>query len=274
MPELPEVETVKRVLEPQLKGRTILSVCVERPEVVAHPAAEEFSQAVAGQIITGMTRRGKFLGMTLQSGDRILLHLRMTGCFLAAPADAPEEKHTHVVFVLDNGTELRFSDSRRFGRFWLVRAGEPDRYSGAEKLGPEPFDDSLTAEYLQNCFGKRKKAIKDCLLEQSAVAGIGNIYSDEILFAAHICPTRAAASLTYEEWERLAVLIPEKLAYFIEKNIPTPEEYWKGKGQEYRNTPFLQVYNHNGEPCPLCGATLVRTVIGGRSSVYCPACQK
>ena len=166
------------------------------------------------------------------------------------------------------------SDTRRFGRFWLLRQGETDTYTGIEKLGAEPFDLGFSGEYLSTRLGKRKKAIKECLLDQSVVAGIGNIYSDEILFAAHIRPARPANTLTKEEWTRLARMIPERLAYFIEKNAITPEEYLETKGQDYRNTPFLQVYGHGGELCPVCGETLCRTVIGGRSSVYCPACQK
>ena len=170
--------------------------------------------------------------------------------------------------------KLRFSDTRRFGRFWLVQSGEEDTYSGIGKLGFEPFDEKFTAEYLQSKLGKRKKTIKECLLDQSVVAGIGNIYSDEILFRARISPVRPASSLTTEEWRCLATVIPECLSYFIEKNRITPEDYLQTKGQDYRNTPFLQVYGHNGEPCTNCGNTLCRTVIGGRSSVYCPNCQK
>ena len=206
----------------------------------------------------------------LESGDTLLLHLRMTGCLLAAPPEFPKEKHTHVVFQLSDGKELRFSDTRRFGRFWLIGAGEADPYSGIGKLGSEPFAPDCTAEYLFARFGKRKKAIKECLMEQSVIAGIGNIYSDEILFAAGLHPARAADSLTGAEWERLAALIPERLSFFIAKNAITPEEYLQTKGRDYRNTPFLQVYGHAGDPCPVCGTTLCRTVIGGRSSVYCP----
>lgn len=274
MPELPEVETVKRVIEPQIAGRTIENITVRRPEVIAHPGAEEFCRRLAGQTVAGMGRRGKFLMIHLKDGGRLILHLRMTGCLLAAPADAPEEKHTHLVFRLENGTELRFSDQRRFGRFWLLGRDEPDTYSGIEKLGPEPFDPGLSAEYLQGRLGKRKKAVKDCLMEQGVVAGIGNIYSDEILFDARIRPARPANSLTSEEWTRLAALIPERLSYYIEKNAISPEDYWETKGQDYRNTPFLRVYGHGKEACPVCGGTLCRTVIGGRGSVYCPGCQK
>lgn len=184
MPELPEVEAVKRVLEPQLQGRRIENVIVRRPEVAAHPAADAFCSRLAGQTISGMARRGKFLMITLVSGDHIVLHLRMTGCLLLTPADRPEEKHTHIVFQLNDGRELRFSDTRRFGRFWLLKDNETDLYSGIDQLGKEPFDPAFSAEYLNAHFGKRKRAIKECLLEQSVIAGIGNIYSDEILFAA------------------------------------------------------------------------------------------
>lgn len=274
MPELPEVETIRRVLEPQIKDSTITAVTVNRPEVIDHPTAEEFCQALTGQTIDTMTRRGKFLSVLLNSGDYFVLHLRMTGCLLFTPAEYPVEKHTHIVFHLSSGDELRFSDTRRFGRFWLFRKGESDTYSGIDKLGLEPFDNGLTADYLQQHFDKRKKAIKGCLLDQSVIAGIGNIYSDEILFAAKIHPARPANSLTEAEWECLAAVIPERLTYFIEKNALTPEEYLEGKGQDYRNTPFLQVYGHGGEPCPICGTALCRMTIGGRNGVFCPACQR
>lgn len=274
MPELPEIEAIKRVLEPQIQGFAIEQVTVSRPEVIAHPAADEFCRRINGQVFSGIQRRGKFLILCMESGDRIILHLRMTGCLLVMPADYPEEKHTHLVFHLSGGRELRFSDTRRFGRLWLLRLGEADTYSGMEKLGVEPFAPGFSVEYLAARLGKRKKTIKECLLDQSVIAGIGNIYSDEILFAARIHPARPGNTLTTEEWSRLASLIPERLTFFAEKNKTTPEEYLAAKGQDYRNTPFLQVYGHGGEPCPVCGETLCRIVIGGRSSVYCPACQK
>lgn len=274
MPELPEIETIKSVIEPQVKGVAIENITVNRPEVIAQPTGAEFCKAVTGQTISAMSRRGKFLMLHLQNESRITLHLRMTGCLLVSPPNYPMEKHTHIIFHLSGGNELRFSDTRRFGRFWLIQNGEEDTYSGIAKLGLEPLSAECNAKYLQSRFGKRKKTIKECLLDQSVVAGIGNIYSDEILFRAKIFPARPAGSLTEEEWKRLAEMIPECLLYFITKNHITTEEYLKTKGQNYRNTPFLQVYGHAGEPCPNCKKTLVRTVIGGRSSVYCPNCQK
>ena len=262
------------VLEPQVKGLSITAVTVNRPEVIGYPTAEEFCQALTGQTIDTMTRRGKFLSALLDSGDYFVLHLRMTGCLLLTPADYPAEKHTHIVFHLNSGDKLRFSDTRRFGRFWLFHKGERDTYSGTDKLGLEPFDAGLTADYLQQHFGKRKKAVKECLLDQSVIAGIGNIYSDEILFAAKIHPARPANSLTKTEWKRLTDAVPERLAYFIEKNALTQAEYLESKGQDYRNTPFLQVYGRGEEPCPSCGAILCRITVGGRSSVFCPICQQ
>lgn len=274
MPELPEVETIKRVLEPQIKGLTIEKVTAKRPEVVARPAADKFCRLLTGQTISHMTRRGKFLVIQLNSNDRIILHLRMTGCLLITPADYPEEKHTHIIFNLSNDKELRFSDTRRFGRLWLLGKDEADTYRGMDKLGIEPLDRLLTAGYLNTRLGKRKKAIKECLLDQNIIAGIGNIYSDEILFTAGIYPARPANSLDMREYERLAAAIPERISYFIEVNKITPEEYLETKGQDYRNTPFLQVYGQEGKPCPKCGETLCRIVVGCRSSVYCPICQK
>lgn len=274
MPELPEVETIRRVLEPQIKGLEILKITVENPKVISYPTASEFCRLLTGQVISSMARRGKFLLIHMNSGDRVILHLRMTGGLLVTPPDDPAEKHTHLTFHLSSGNELRFSDTRRFGRFWFIQNGVEDTYSGIDQLGIEPFDPEFNAQYLKARFGKRKKAIKECLLEQSGIAGIGNIYSDEILFQAKIQPSVPANRLTAKEWECLAAAIPERLNYFIEKNSITAEEYLKSKGRDYRNTPFLQVYGHAGEPCPNCGAALIRTVIGGRSSVYCPDCQR
>lgn len=274
MPELPEVETIKRVIEPQIKGLLIEQVIVKRPEVVAYPDADTFCQALTSQVISHMERRGKFLMILLTSGDRIILHLRMTGCLLLTPADYPEEKHTHIILSLNSGMELRFTDMRRFGRFWMIPKDETDTYSGTHKLGIEPLTEAVTFEYLHTHFGKRKKTVKECLLDQSVIAGIGNIYSDEILFTAGIHPARPANSLNRKEWEILAAVIPERISYYIETNKISAEEYLQTKGRDYRNTPFLQVYGHAGSPCPKCRETLCRMIIGGRSSVYCPACQK
>ena len=273
MPELPEVETVRRILEPQLKGRRISGLTVNRPEIIAHPTADIFTHAVIGTVIARMGRRGKYLSLHLDTGNTILLHLRMTGQLLATPADFPAEKHTHLIFHLDDGTELRYLDTRRFGRFWLLQETEKDIWSGIQKLGPEPFDPQLTPAWLREKIGRSRRPVKECLLDQRTVAGIGNIYGDEILFAAKICPARPACSLREQEWQTLAAVIPAVLQKAVDDNRMTPEEYLKGRGKEYRNDPFLQVYGHEGDACPCCGAALKRIILSGRSSVYCPNCQ-
>ncbi len=273
MPELPEVETIRRALEPQLAGSVIRVVSVLHPGVIACPDAEAFAARLQGQTIREIARRGKYFIFCLGSGDRLILHLRMTGGLLIAPEDYPMEKHTHVVFCLADGRELRFTDLRRFGRFWLFAAGEEDKSSGLAKLGPEPFDPKIDAEYLKTKLGTSRRAVKECLLDQSVIAGIGNIYSDEILFAARIHPARLACDLREEEWQRLARCIPEVMGYFLEKNLVTPDEYWQDRDKDYRNTPYLRVYGRAGQPCTICRGSLLRTRIGGRSSVYCPLCQ-
>lgn len=274
MPELPEVETVRKVIEPQLCGHKIISVAVHHPQVIAGISTDDFCDRVKDQIFAKMSRRGKFLSLHLQNGDRIILHLRMTGSLLVTPANYAFEKHTHLVFKLENGQELRFIDQRRFGRFWLIKNGEEDHISGIHKLGIEPFDCQLTPDYLESLLSKRKKVIKECLLDQSLIAGIGNIYADEILFRTKINPNKRAMDLSRAEITRLVEDIPRALQYYIEKNEISAEDYLIGKGDDYRNTPFLRVYGHQGEPCPVCGKNLCRCVIGGRGSVYCPGCQK
>lgn len=274
MPELPEVETVKRTLEHQLKERKIISVQINRPEIIAHPSSAAFTQNITGQKIAEMGRRGKFLSICLENGDTIWLHLRMTGRLLVTPPDFPKEAHTHLVFCLDDGMEIRFMDTRRFGRFWLLKKGEEDTFTGMNKLGPEPLGGILTAEWLEARIGKRKKSIKECLLDQSVVAGIGNIHGDEILFCARICPGRPAFSLKKAEWQRLVDAIVAMLKKGIEDNRMTPQEYLEGRGKGYRMAPFLQVYGQDGQPCPRCKTILRRIVLSGRSSVYCPECQK
>ena len=274
MPELPEVETVRRVLEPQLAGAVIDSLCIREPKVIAHPDDEAFKESANGRRIETLSRRGKFLIATLDDGSRIAVHLRMTGCLLITPSGYPEEKHTHIAFRLADGRELRFSDTRRFGRLWLIRKDEEDSFTGISRLGPEPDDPIISGEYLSKKLGGKRKAIKECLLDQAVVAGIGNIYSDEILFRAKIAPGTEAIGITKEEWAALASIIPECLSFFVEKNAISLEDHARTKGREYRNTPYLQVYGHAGEPCPVCGTELAKAVIGGRSSVYCPSCQK
>lgn len=271
MPELPEVETVRRVLLPRLQGKTIRRVRIWNEQVLGSPP-ETFAARLTGQTVADFLRRGKFLRLAFAGGDALTLHLRMTGCLLLEEESSPPSKHTHLGFLLSDGKELRYEDVRRFGKFWFLPEGEKDP-SGMERLGIEPFDPALTAAFLAQKTAKSKKPVKEALLDQRLVAGIGNIYSDEILFAAGIRPDKACNLLGEEEFSRLAAAIPERLAYFTEKNALTFEEYAKSGGKEYRNTPYLQVYGKSGAPCPRCGGTLAHMRIAGRSAVFCPHCQ-
>ena len=274
MPELPEVETIKNVLKPHIVGLTIENVKINNGSVIARPCADEFAAKPKGQSFTDIIRRGKFLIFCLSSGDRLILHLRMTGCLTVATTDEPLTKHTHVVFVLSDKSELRYEDVRRFGKFWLIGKDEKDEFSGIDKLGIEPFDVNFSADYLKRKILKSKKPIKELLLDQSIVAGIGNIYSDEICFAAKIFPYRSGNSLTDDEIRALYETIPAALVYFVKTNGISFEEFNLGKGKNYRNTPYLRVYGKKGQPCPMCGTPLSGKTISGRSSVYCPNCQK
>ena len=198
MPELPEVETVKRVVEPQIKGKKITKINITNEQVINYPSCDEFISVAENSIITGMFRRGKFLGINLNNGTHILLHFRMTGGLLVTPSSYPVEKHTHLTMILEDGNEIRYIDPRRFGRFWLIDK-EVNDISGINKLGLEPFDEKMTKDYLISKIGTRNKTIKECLLDQSIVTGIGNIYGDEILFIAGINPTKKASKLSATE---------------------------------------------------------------------------
>lgn len=274
MPELPEIETFRAVLSPQLCGRTITHPEIRHPAVVAHPSAEAFVDGVSGRAVQGIDRRGKFLILRLDRGADLVAHLRMTGRLLVTPGDYPAWPHTHAVLRLSDGNELRFVDPRRFGRLWLRRPGDIDTFTGISRLGLEPLEPTLDAAFLQARFGKRRAAIKTCLLDQAIVAGIGNIYADEILFAARIRPTRASATLGNAEWRRLAEAIPAILRKAIKDNRTSPEEFLAGGGTEYRNTPLLLIYGHAGDPCPSCATKLTGITIGGRGSCFCPTCQR
>lgn len=274
MPELPEVETIRRIIEPQIKGRQILSICVENAQVIASPDTESFCRRLKGCTFSGMGRRGKFLQFYLDNGDRMILHLRMTGQLLITPRDYPKEKHTHLILDLSGEQQLRYIDVRRFGRFWLFEKDEKDDYTGMDRLGPEPDDPGITAAYLMKKLSGTNKPIKEALHDQSIITGIGNIYSDEILFAARINPQTRCSDLDTNDWQRLSEEIPAVIRWGIDANRMTPEEYLAGKGKEYRNTSGLKVYGRAGSPCIVCGNLLKKTVIGGRSSCWCSNCQR
>jgi len=274
MPELPEVETFRAVLEQELCGRAIESVELKLPTIVGHPSPEAFVDGLVHRAIQSVGRRGKFLLIHLDRDSDLVCHLRMTGRLLVTPHAHPAWPHTHAVFHLSDGRQLRFADQRRFGRLWLRQTDEIDTFTGIARLGPEPFDPAFDAAHLEALLRRRRRAIKSCLLDQSLVAGIGNIYADEILFAARLHPEQPAASLSRAQIRRLAALIPATLAKAVDDNRVTPEAFLQGGGTEYRNTPLLRIYGHEGDPCPRCHSALRRLTVGGRSSCHCPKCQR
>ena len=169
MPELPEVETIRRIIEPQIKGKTIMSVDLYHAQIIAHPEPDQFSAQLTGKTIVCMGRRGKFLWLTLKDGDRAVFHLRMTGLPLVTPPEYPLDKYTHLILHLSDRMQFRYVDQRRFGRFWYIRSDEQDSFTGLEKLGVEPDDPALTAEYLKRRLAKRKKPIKEMLHENKVI---------------------------------------------------------------------------------------------------------
>ncbi len=274
MPELPEVETIKRIIEPQIVHQKITSIIVNNPQVIAHPEENLFCDSLTNQTIKNMSRRGKYLTIHFVSNDTLTVHLRMTGQLLVTPSDYPVEKHTHLIAQLSNGSQIRYIDVRRFGRFWYLKENEFDTVTGQSKLGLEPLDDNLNDLYLKSKLQNRKKTIKEMLHDQSVVAGIGNIYSDEILYASGIYPAKKCTDITDDEWRVLVEKIHEIIAWGIDTNKITPDEYLAGKGKEYRNMPYLNAYGNEGKPCKKCGAPMKKITIGGRSSTFCPVCQQ
>jgi formamidopyrimidine-DNA glycosylase len=274
MPELPEVETVKRILKPQLIGRRIISLDILNEQVIAYPDAEQFCENIAGHTITDMERRGKYLIMILDDGDRVINHLRMTGQLIITPPDHPIEKHTHLIAGLSDGKQLRYIDIRRFDRFWYLGQDDDDSLTGMDKLGPEPSDEMMTSDHLRSILCSRDRPIKEMLLDQTILAGIGNIYSDEILFDARIHPENRCSSLDESDWDSLTGSIKDVMFRYTEANSMTPEEYLEGKGKEYRNKSYLKMYGHAGEPCPVCGTRIEKITVGGRSGCFCPKCQR
>lgn len=274
MPELPEIETVRRVVGPQIIGSRIVSVSVNREKIIGHPDKDGFVSKLIGRTFEYADRKGKGLILILDDCSRLIIRFGMTGQLIVVPEGFPEEKHTHVDIGLDDGRHLWYIDSRMFGKLWHIDANEADIYSGLCKLGIEPFDGCLCWKYLKEKFGNKTVTIKEALLDQSIIAGIGNIWSDEILYRARICPETACNKISDAKWKRLAPIIPEVMNFGTEKNEITPEEYLEGKGRKYYDIDYLEVYGREGESCLRCGTVLKRSVIGGRSSCWCPKCQR
>ncbi len=265
MPELPEVETVVRGLRGPLVGRTFTDVTVTWPNSIKTPIPELHSR-LPGQRIEAITRRGKYLQFHLSGGDTLLIHLKMSGDLLVEPTDEPPHPHVRTNFGLDNNHQLRFKDTRKFGRVYLV--DNPDQVVG--KLGPEPLADDFTVEDFKTLFKRRKGRLKPLLLNQEFIAGIGNIYADESCFLAGIDPRRQVDTLSEVELEQLYHAIRQALGYGIMYKGASLDEVYRGG--EFQN--HFQVYGRTDEPCLRCGSLILKTVLGGRSTHFCGRCQK
>jgi len=274
MPELPEVETVKRTLQSKLAGLIFKGAQVFLPQVIRTHEPGPFAETICDQKILQLGRRGKYLLIHLSDGLTMVIHLRMTGRLTYCRPEEPLPKHTHVVFALHNGAQLRFADMRQFGRIWLIPTTSMDKLPGLKDLGVEPFDEVFTRDYLKKELRRRRSRIKSLLLDQTFIAGLGNIYTDEALHKAKINPERLATTLTPREVAHLHRSIREVLQEGIENRGTTLRDYVDGDGRPGRYQDLLKVYGRAGKPCAGCGKAIIKVKIGGRSSYYCPSCQK
>jgi formamidopyrimidine-DNA glycosylase len=292
MPELPEVETIRRALVEPLTGRRIASANLSLPRLLLGFPAADFSARLKGQTIRAVIRRGKYLVLEL-SKDSLIVHLGMTGQLTAAPAQAtenprflrtvtglqkpegvhPVDKHTHMILNLDKGDRLLFRDPRTFGKLVLVPGNSWATHPRLAKLGPEPLE--MKPEAVALTFPTDSiRPIKALLLDQEFVAGVGNIYADEALFRAGINPTRKVKALKADEKLSLLKAVKDVLRKGIKYQGTTFSDYRKPDGGKGDNYERLLAYGRGGFPCRVCGATLRKTVVAQRGTVFCPVCQK
>ncbi len=270
MPELPEVETVRRSLAAQLVGRRLFAVEVSGTRL-RKPVEASLACALRGREVTAVERRGKYLLAHLDDGNAWIIHLGMTGCVTISPRPGAPNGHTHLRAVLDDGRELRFLDPRRFGLLFVGRADEVAEIAG---LGVEPFSRRFNAEYLRRHCLARKRRIKDLLMDQRIVAGLGNIYVNEILFAAGVRPGRRASSLTRRETQCLVLATRRVLSRALRAGGTSISDFRKTDGSPGKFQHELCVYGREGCRCRRCGGRIRRARSGARSSYYCPGCQR
>jgi formamidopyrimidine-DNA glycosylase len=272
LPELPEVETIRTTLAAIIIGREINTVTIYLPKVIYFPGMAAFQTTLTGKKIAGISRRGKYLLILLSGEYTLVIHLRMTGQLVYTKKPEPLPKHTHVIFQLDEG-ELRFTDIRQFGRIHLLPDHEVPCFPGIKKLGLEPLSPACSLKWLQSGLAGRERKLKQLLLDQSFIAGIGNIYADEILFAAKLHPERPAKSLTLAEARSLYRSIKTIIRAGIRYRGTSVRDYIDGAGNNGSYQEQLKVYGREGKQCIRCGALVVRRRLGGRSAYFCEGCQ-
>ncbi|HET7676070.1 MAG TPA: bifunctional DNA-formamidopyrimidine glycosylase/DNA-(apurinic or apyrimidinic site) lyase [Gammaproteobacteria bacterium] len=271
MPELPEVETARRGIARHLQGRVIRRVVV-RDRRLRWPVPRGLEQTLAGTRIDSVGRRGKYLLIATQPGT-LIVHLGMSGSLRVLDAATPPGSHDHVDIVLDNGRFLRLRDPRRFGTILFTR-GDPASHPLLKNLGPEPLTDEFDGACLFAVSRGRRVAIKSLLMNSRIVAGVGNIYANEALFAAQVHPLRAAGRIARPRYDLLAAAVKHVLTAAIAAGGTTLRDFTRDDGSPGYFRIELQVYDKAGEPCPRCGAPIRRVVSGQRATYYCPACQR
>lgn len=272
MPELPEVETVRKGLVQLVKGKEISNVIVDWGRIIESPEVDEFIHTLVGQTILDVDRRGKFLIFKLSHHDMIS-HLRMEGKFEYHSQTDEIQKHTHVRFQFTDGTELRYLDVRKFGRLSLEEKDHGEDYKGIKKLGPEPILPDFDLEVFKQQLKKKHRAIKPLLLDQTLVTGLGNIYVDEALYQSCIHPEQIASKLTDNEVETLHQSIIDVLATAVEAGGTTIRTYKNALGDAGNFQVYLSAYGKQGEPCKRCGHTIEKIKVAQRGTHFCPVCQ-
>ena len=271
MPELPEVETIRRDLEPLLVGRRITGVDVDPATIhlLVGAPIETLRENLVGRTIEDVGRRGKYLMLGLDDGRWLVIHLRMTGRLIWRKREAPEEQYQRAKIELDNGYDLRWSDLRKFGT-WRMHESAAEVI---DKLGPEPIDAALTLKIFRERLANRTAAVKAVLLDQRRFAGLGNIYVDEALYEAGIRPDTPAGMLSPAAIKRLFASSRSVLERGIQNRGASFKDYVDGQGEQGSQHMHVQVFRRTGKPCYACGSEIRRTIIGGRSTHWCPKCQ-
>ena len=271
MPELPEVETVKNILKTKVLGKKIVDVVISYPNIVAHPSISEFQKRMKSQTIRDIQRRGKWLLFILDD-DVLLSHLRMEGKYNLKNKNDLRTKHEHVSFLFSDDTELRYHDTRKFGRMYLYSKNEVMQVEPLLSLGLEPWDENLTESYLKKKFSKKNISIKTALLDQTIISGIGNIYDDEILFLSHIHPKTKSNALSKRQLRTIIDMTRLVLQKAIEQGGTTIRSFEASEGVHGRFQHELSIHGKN--ECPICHNLVMKEFIGGRGTYYCKHCQK
>jgi formamidopyrimidine-DNA glycosylase len=272
MPELPEVEVIRRGLIPLLVGRRFLSISMGDKRLRQQSALEELRRWIQGRRLENLRRRGKYLLFDLEGGATLLIHLGMTGRLLAGPPISAPLDHVHMVFQVEGGLNLLYQDVRRFGQVLVFPPGVTP--TPLAQVGAEPFSRKVTPAWLLEQAKGRSRPIKNFLLDARVMAGIGNIYACEILFAAGLHPATPVGRLTLPNWDRVLAETRRILKQAIRKGGTTVSDYLNSRGESGLFQLELLVYGRAGEPCSVCGTPIARLVQAGRSSFFCPICQK